>query len=200
LFTSPNVQEFIDIARNNKKNISSIDLKQGYDHSSNEARACEKTSIRTGGLSGKLHYCVLLYEFMQGVQVFKRTIEKILSGMNNKKSLIYCDDIFIFAETFNKLFENLNYVIGRISGKDWSINLGKSKFLVRGIDLLDHTTGANVSIATKRMYLPSKLQKANMQNKNIKLSCLSKLRKEICFILLNARTSCRVSYIKGISA
>jgi Reverse transcriptase (RNA-dependent DNA polymerase) len=126
VFTPPSVQDLIDIIRNNNKYYCSIDLRQGYHHIPLKASNHEKTTISTRGLTGKLQYRELPYGFKHGGQVFQRTMEKILGRLINKSCLVYVDDILIFTETFDKLLINLEDVIGRISGKGGSIDLGKS--------------------------------------------------------------------------
>jgi Reverse transcriptase (RNA-dependent DNA polymerase) len=150
VFTPPSVQELIDIVGNNKKYYCSIDLRQGYHHIPLKASDREKTTFRTGGLAGKLQYRVLPYGLNHGGKVFQRIMEKILGGLINKSCLVYVDDILIIAETFDKLLINLDDVIGRISSKEGSIDLGKSKFLPEEIDFLGHTIGAKGLMATEK--------------------------------------------------
>jgi Reverse transcriptase (RNA-dependent DNA polymerase) len=142
VFTPPSVQELIDIVSNSNKYYCSVDLRQGYHHIPLKASDCEKTTFSTGGGACKRQYCVLPYGVKHSGQVFLRTMEMILGGLINKNCLVYVDDILIFALTFEKLLTNLDDVIGCISSKGGSIDLGKSKFLAEEIDFLGHTIGA----------------------------------------------------------
>jgi Reverse transcriptase (RNA-dependent DNA polymerase) len=148
VFDLLSVSELIDIVGCNNKYYCSIDLWQGYHLIPLKASDCKKTTFATGGLVGKLQYCVLPYGLKHGGEIFQRKMERLLSQLINRCCLVYVDDILIFGNSIEVMIDNLDAVLRRKSNKGGSINLGKSKFLAEEIDFLGHTIGKNGLTAT----------------------------------------------------
>lgn len=70
---------------------------------------------------------------------FQRIMNNILEAEINKVVVIYLDDIFIFAETFEQHQTNLETVLRKLYDSGIKLNAKKCKFAVQEVEFLGYT-------------------------------------------------------------
>ena len=69
------------------------------------------------------------FGFADAPAYFQSTIEGIIGDLLNKGTVVYLDDILIYAETFEEFLRILNIVLQHLKTAGAKIHVGKSDFL-----------------------------------------------------------------------
>lgn len=93
--------------------FSSLDLNMAYHQIPMHKADKEKTAFATprGGL---YQYTVMPFGLCNAPATFQRVIEKVLSGLQWRISVLYLDDIIVHSRDFDTHLENLNLVLDRL--------------------------------------------------------------------------------------
>lgn len=69
---------------------------------------------------------------------FKRVIEKVLSGLQWRESVLYLDDIIVHSRDFDTHLENLNLVLDRLHDANLKLKAKKCNSFQEEVNFLEH--------------------------------------------------------------
>ena len=102
----PRINEAIDYIRRDAKFFTTLDLAMSYHHVPIAEEVKHKTAFSSR--HGLLQYTAMPFGFINAPANFQRLMERLLSHMNWKDSLIYIYDVLIWSKPFQEHLENLS--------------------------------------------------------------------------------------------
>ena len=117
-----------------------LDLKTGF----NQIILDPFTAYKTGFVVpwGHYQYTVLPFGPKNGPGHFQRAITDILGDLVGTKCLVFIDDIMIYAESKEQLFQNLEAVLSRLRKSGMKIGPEKCQLFREKVDYLGHEISA----------------------------------------------------------
>ena len=152
----PSVQELLDAIGAKARWFITLDMTAGYHHCPLSVDSRHLTAFMTP--LGQFQYKVLPFGLSVAPQIFQRTLETVLRRHNRKRCLVYLDDIIVFGETFEDLYNNFSLVLHDLAEAGGSIGLKKCVFLADEVHYLGHIVGhggvkpTNESVAAVNNY------------------------------------------------
>ncbi len=132
----PRINETLDVI-GNAKWFSSIDFCSGFWQIPVAEKDIPKTAFITR--DGLFEYTRMPFGLCNSPSTFQRTMDLLLTGMNNRCALVYIDDILIFSNTFEQHLIDLEELFKRLVDAEFSIKLTKCHFGQREVNYLGHT-------------------------------------------------------------
>ncbi len=136
----PRIQETIDVI-GKAKWFSTIDFCSGFWQIPVREADIPKTAFITR--DGLYEYVRMPFGLCNSPSTFQRTMDVLLTGMNNRCALVYIDDILIFSNSFEDHLNDLEELFIRLVDTGFSIKLSKCWFGKREVDYLGHTINEN---------------------------------------------------------
>lgn len=120
--------------------ISSIDLKDAYWQVELSEGSREKTAF---SVPGRPHYQFRRMPFglCNSAQTMCRLMDLVIPSELRENVFVYLDDLLIVSADFDSHFERLGKVADCLRAANLTINVDKSKFLMRTIRYLGHIVG-----------------------------------------------------------
>ena len=143
-FPLPRIDEALDSLKG-AKIFSSIDLAQGYLQCAMDERDVHKTAFRAGS-SGLYEFSRMPFGLCNGPATFSRLMMAVLGDQNYHSLLLYLDDIMVFAEDMEQMFERLDLVFTRLGIHGLKIKPSKTHLFKDAVKYLGHiVSGKGVS-------------------------------------------------------
>ena len=122
--------------------FSSFDLAQGYLQMAMAEEDIEKTAFRTGS-SGLYEFTLMPFGLTNAGASFCRLMEMCIGDQQYVTLLFYLDDICIFVEMADQMFDRIEFVFSRLKGFNLKIKPKKSHFFQTSVTFLGHILSAN---------------------------------------------------------
>ncbi|XP_054727437.1 uncharacterized protein LOC129237061 [Anastrepha obliqua] len=133
----PLIDDCIDYLEN-KKFLSVLDLKSGFYQVQMAPESIKLTAFVTP--NGQYEYLKMPFGLKNSPAVFQRFINNVFRDMiDDRKIIIYMDDILVATEKFKEHENLLQAVLERLALRDLELNLNKCKFGYEEIDYLGYT-------------------------------------------------------------
>lgn len=137
----PNVQEMFDML-NGKKIFSSLDLFSGFLQIELEEHCKEITAFTCGPL-GFWEMNRMPFGACNSSATFQRTMEVVLSDLLYSTSLVYIDDIIVYATSPEEHINNLDKVFRRLHEHGLTLKPSKCTFFSTELKFLGHMITRN---------------------------------------------------------
>lgn len=122
----------------NKKFFSVLDLKSGFHQVQMAPESIKLTAFVTP--NGQYEYLKMPFGLKNSPAVFQRFINSIFRDMiDDRKIIIYMDDILVATEKFEEHKDLLKAVLERLAERALELNLAKCRFGYDEIDYLGYT-------------------------------------------------------------
>jgi hypothetical protein len=108
-----NIDVLIDSLKGSKY-FASLDLLAGYHQVEVEEKHKEKTAFSAGPF-GFFEYCKMPFGLSGAPSTFQRLMDKVLAGLNMQICAVYLDDVVVYEQTKEELFERLERVFARFN-------------------------------------------------------------------------------------
>lgn len=134
-FPLPNITEVLE-QTSHSKYFSTIDLASGFHQIKMESKDSEKTAFSTP--TGHYEFKRMPFGLKGAPATFQRAMNKVLTGLQGIKCLVYLDDIIVFGRNLQDHNEKLKSVFDCLRKYNLKIQPEKCKFLYREIMFLGH--------------------------------------------------------------
>ena len=132
-----NIDTLIDSLRGSKY-FASLDLFAGYHQVEIEEAHKERTAFHAGPF-GLLEYNMMSFGLSGAPSSFQKLMDTCLDGLNMKICAVYLDDVIVYAESKEQLYERLEQVFARLRSANLRLKSKKCKFLQTSVDFLGRT-------------------------------------------------------------
>ena len=122
-----NIESLIDSLKGAKL-FCSLDLFSGYHQVEVREEHKERTAFNAGPF-GFYEYTKMPFGLTGAPATFQRLMDKVLDGLNMKICAVYLDDIIVYAETKEEMYERLSQVFARFRSANLKLKSKKCSFL-----------------------------------------------------------------------
>lgn len=120
---------------------ASLDLISGYNQIRMQEDDREKTAFSVGSL-GFYEFQRMPFGLKNSGSSFQRLMETVLQGLTMKSCLVYIDDIVVFAETKEQLYQRLQEVFERLREANLTLKPKKCSFFQESVEFLGFRVSA----------------------------------------------------------
>jgi len=120
----------------------SLDLKSGYWQVPMAEADKEKTAFVVPG-KGLWQFTVMPFGLSNAVATFQRLMERVLSPFLGKGVLVYVDDVLVFSDSKENLYNLLCDVLNALQNAGLVLNESKCKWFQSSISFLGHIVSSN---------------------------------------------------------
>ena len=131
-----NIETLIDSLRG-AKYFASLDLFAGYHQVEIKEEHKERTAFHAGPY-GLLEYNKMSFGLSGAPSSFQSMMDKCLDGLNMKICAVYLDDVIVYAESKEQLYERLALVFERFRSANLKLKSKKCQFLKQSVEFLGH--------------------------------------------------------------
>jgi transposase InsO family protein len=135
-YSIPRINQLIDCLKG-AKIFASLDLFAGYHQIPMYPPHIERTAFSAGPL-GFWEYSRMPFGLSGAPSTFQRCMDKVLSGLTMKICCVYLDDIIVFAEDQQQLYQRLETIFDRLNQANLKLKPKKCEFLCQSIRFLGH--------------------------------------------------------------
>lgn len=96
----------------------------------------EKTAFTVE--NGHYEYMRMRFELKNAPATLQRVMDKVLKELQRKMCMVYMDDIIIFSTSLQEHINNLKLILNKLKEAGLKIQLDKSEFLCKTVELLGH--------------------------------------------------------------
>lgn len=121
------------------KHFTKLDLSSAFYHIELDEESRDLTAFMTA--RGPMRFTRLPFGINAAPEIFQRTMESILNGLEG--TIIYLDDILIFASSESELKERTEETVKRLNLNNLTINKRKSEYNKTKITFLGHEISQN---------------------------------------------------------
>lgn len=122
----PNISDILD-QLGNAKYFSTLDLASGFHQIPMSAKDAHKTAFSTP--YGHYQFKRMPFGLKNAPSTFQRLMDKVLSGLQGNKLVVYMDDIIIYARSLKKHEIKFNRLMKRLRNANLQLQPDKCKFL-----------------------------------------------------------------------
>lgn len=124
------------------KLFCSLDLFAGYHQVELKEEHKERTAFNAGPF-GFFEYNRMPFGLTGAPATFQKLMDKVLEGLNMKICAVYLDDVIVFAENSEEMYDRLNQVFDRFRKANLKLKSKKCNFFQKSVDFLGHTVSEN---------------------------------------------------------
>ena len=134
-FPLPRIDDHLDRLRG-KSWFCTLDLASGYWQIKMNEADKEKTAFASH--VGLYEFNFMPFGLTNAPATFQRLMEKVLEGLINDACLLYLDDIIVYGDTFEEVYENLMKVMERLKKYNLKLKAKKCSLFKRSVKFLGH--------------------------------------------------------------
>ena len=134
-FPLPRIDDHLDKLRG-KSWFCTLDLASGYWQIKMNEADKEKTAFASH--VGLYEFNFMPFGLTNAPATFQRLMEQVLDGLIEKACLLYLDDIIVFGDTFEEVYENLMKVMERLKKYNLKLKAKKCSLFKRSVKFLGH--------------------------------------------------------------
>lgn len=120
--------------------ISSLDLKDAFWQIPLEERSKEKTAFTVPGRP-LYQFVTMPFGLCNAPQTMSRLMDRVIPANLRNTVFVYLDDLLLITETFNEHISLLHEVAFHLRKANLTINIEKSKFVLKQVKYLGHLIG-----------------------------------------------------------
>ena len=133
-YSLPRIDEILD-SMHGAKYFSRLDLKSGYHQIEIAEEHKERTAFTVGPL-GFYEHNRLAFGLCNSPATFQRVMEDCFADMNQKKVLIYIDDVIVFSSSLQEHYDRLKSVLERARKCGLKLAPGKCQIAEKQVSFL----------------------------------------------------------------
>ena len=146
----PRIETLLE-AMQGAKYFASLDLFSGYHQVPMAEDAKEYTAFNASPF-GFFQYNKMPFGLKNATGTFQRLMEDKLHGLIMNICVVYLDDVIVFAETKEELYQRLETVLDRLSEANLKLKPKKCRFLETEIEFLGHSISVEgIKCSTKHL-------------------------------------------------
>lgn len=130
-YPMPIIEVFLNKLRG-AKIFSRIDIQSAFHHIELDEQSRELTTFMTS--RGLMRYKRLMFGLNAAPEIFQRTMEAILKGLEG--IIVFVDDIVIFGKTLVEHDVNLKLLMERLASNNATLNVDKCRYRSKDIEVL----------------------------------------------------------------
>jgi len=131
----PRIDDHLE-ALNGKKWYCTLDLASGYWQIKMNEADKEKTAFASH--VGLYEFNFMPFGLTNAPATFQALMENVLDGLLKKACLLYLDDIIVFGDTFEEVYDNLTQVLLRLRKYNLKLKAKKCSLFKRSVKFLGH--------------------------------------------------------------
>ena len=136
-YPMPTLETIWDAIGDSKPTIfSTMDLWSGFHQIPLSEESKEKTAFST--MDRHFQYCVLPMGLSKSPITFQQLMVQVLRGLQFRCTIVYCDDIIVFSQSFSQHLEHLQLVFDRLKEAKLTLKPSKCQFAVTSVKYLGH--------------------------------------------------------------
>jgi len=135
----PRIDDHLEALRG-KKWFCTLDLASGYWQVKMHEGDKEKTAFCSH--MGLYEFNVMPFGLTNAPATFQTLMEEVLSGLIGDACLLYLDDIIVFGDTFEEVYDNLRQVMSRVAKYNLKLKAKKCSLFKRSVKFLGHIVSA----------------------------------------------------------
>lgn len=135
-FSLPRIEEILDVLKGSSW-FSTLDLRSGYWQVELEESHKERTAFSTGPL-GFYHFNRMAFGLCNAPSSFQRLMQEVLGELHLKTSVVFIDDVNVFAGSFEDHCDRLEQVFQKLLDANLKLKPSKCKFFHHKLEYVGH--------------------------------------------------------------